>query len=349
MKRVWSLFLLVPLLLAGPFSAARGEGLPFPERADVYSAALAEAALHFASGYTAADQKRLAEEAGFEVLLQKHFDKEAADPSHTCAYTVARAPGQDGQGVYLVLVRGTVGGEWYSNFDIAPGGGGSPFAENFLFCAEEVFLDLLSLVGEERPAVLVCGHSRGAACANLLGVLLNASLGPERVYVYTSATPATVLASGKGEVYDANIFNLINPCDLVPRLPLEAWGYARFGTDILPRGEGDAEALARAEAWTAALAGVAPTVEAYYTVRHSLTRSGRGEDGITAFEWMLSLSDALVTLTEGGTEGLSGGTALLPPESDFGRLVALLDGDGAEGILREHLPDRYQSLFFADR
>ena len=81
------------------------------------------------------------------------------------------------------MIRGTNDGEWYSNFDFAPShSADAVFAENFLFAAQNVFLSLDEILkGEENPLLLVAGHSRGAACANLLGVLLDAAYDPANV------------------------------------------------------------------------------------------------------------------------------------------------------------------------
>ncbi len=354
MKRL-TILLTVLCLIPGLFlpgrSAAGELMIALPASSEEYSPSLAETALVLSSGYTAADQRRLAGEAGFTVLEQKHFDKDPADPAHTCAYTIASAgtAGDGGAQVYLVMIRGTAGGEWYSNFDIAPSEKeDSPFAENFLFCAEDVFLDLLSLAGRDSdPFILITGHSRGAACANILGVLLNAVYGPERIYVYTSATPATV-KKGAGEgISDRNIFNLIDPCDLVPRLPLEAWGYTRFGTDILPDSPAFPDALALTEEAVRVMEEIAPSVRDYYDTRHSGAAAVTEKGGVTAFELMLSVSDVLISLTEGKGENRSpAGSGTHIPGEDLASLAALFNEENASELLLRHLPDTYRRLFF---
>ena len=75
--------------------------------------------------------------------------------------------------ILIVAVRGTDGaGAWASNFDVTPSRDfDSPYAENFDLCARDILGTLEPYLTDE-PLVLVCGHSRGAACANLLGLLL---------------------------------------------------------------------------------------------------------------------------------------------------------------------------------
>lgn len=96
-------------------------------------------------------------------------------------------------------------------------------------------------------SVLVVGHSRGGAIANLVASELNdqASGAAPRaagenafgevssVYAYTFAAPATtVRADARGERY-RNIFNIVNPSDIMPYVPLRTWGYERYGVDLL--------------------------------------------------------------------------------------------------------------------
>ena len=60
------------------------------------------------------------------------------------------------------------------------------------------------------------------------------------VRAYTFATPnCTSSADAREAAYD-NIFNVLNPADLVPQLPLASWGYERYGRDVWLPGEGDA-------------------------------------------------------------------------------------------------------------
>lgn len=323
------------------------EGLKLPARSDEYSAELARWVLPLATGHDKETTASLLKAEGFEVLAQRNFEKAADDPSHTCAYTIARRDidfeGQT-RPLLLVVIRGTQAGEWYSNFDFAPShSGDTAFAENFLFAAEDVFLGLTEFIdAETAPLVLVSGHSRGAACANLLGRLLNARYGSEGVYAYTFATPTTV----RGEVEACpNVFNLINPCDPVTMMPLEAWGYARVGTDIVLTND---EALAaRVREGVGVLAALAPDIPAYYERRHSLTKAGEDENGITSFEMMLMLARGLAG-GAGATDMNVAGAGSISAESDFAPLMEIvsgLSGGWADNeVLRQHLPQTYLAL-----
>ena len=103
--------------------------------------------------------------------------------------------------------------------------------------------------------VLLTGHSRGGAIANLVASELDDALAVKAakadiqshakaadspsnlsqvsaVYAYTFASPATTMSEqAHAERYD-NIFNIVNPSDIMPYLPLRAWGYERYGVNL---------------------------------------------------------------------------------------------------------------------
>lgn len=157
--------------------------------------------------------------------------------------------------LFAVVVRGSYGSEWLSNIKIegatdAAGAGDDEDHLGFTLAANEIVLDL-----EERVAALgdgvecsflFCGHSRGGAVANLLASYADDVSGGTHelaarsdVRAYTFATPACTSSDGaRGSRYD-NVFNVLNPSDLVPQLPLASWGYRRYGVDVWLPGVGD--------------------------------------------------------------------------------------------------------------
>lgn len=150
----------------------------------------------------------------------------------------------------VVVVRGSYGSEWLSNVKIegAEGTAGEDGDHlGFTLAAEEVVADIEERAAELGPDVersyLFCGHSRGGAVANLLasyadgeGALSTAA----DVRAYTFASPNCTSAEDARDARYDNIFNVLNPADLVPQLPLSSWGYARYGRDVWLPGEGDA-------------------------------------------------------------------------------------------------------------
>lgn len=120
-------------------------------------------------------------------------------------------------------------------------------------------------------SILLTGHSRGGAVAGLLASMLDdraatradagvdtgasgaaadgadaaadatataaadaatdaAALAP-RVFAYTFASPRTTLNTRSNDARYGNIFNIVNPADMVTSVPLESWGYVRYGVD----------------------------------------------------------------------------------------------------------------------
>ena len=334
------------------------EDLTLPDSTTEFSKALALESLVLASGHKQDTTAQIMQEKGFEVVLQKNFDKAADDAAHTCAYSVGKREierGGETRTLYVVIVRGTDAGEWYSNFDFAPSHSEDTlFAENFLFAAQDVFLGLQEVVTEENPLFLAVGHSRGAACANLLGMLLNEQYGADNVYCYTAATPATV--RGTMAQYEAkNIFNLINPADIVPMMPMQAWGYSRLGTDIIL--DGDTDLAQRLNTALQTMSALAPTITSYYTGRHSLTAAGLSDDGLTVYEAMLLMAQGIRGSISAENIDMASGisTASVSDDSDFAPLLKLLEktaeNDNALGktLLMQHMPATYEELLSVSR
>ena len=330
------------------------EQLPLPADSGEYSVSLAIKAQALCAAQSRDSTRQALESAGFTVLKQVHYDKPDSDTGHTCAWTLGKKQivhSGETRTLLLVTVRGTSGGEWYSNFDFAPSRDEDTcYAENFLACAQDVLDGLRdTLEEEERPLLLICGHSRGAACANLLGLLLDEEQGPKDVYVYTFATPTTV----RGEVLEhsyPNIFNLLNPCDIVTMLPPPSLGFGRAGRDVvLPNDRDAAQALSDG---IGALRALIPSIGAYYTLRHSLTGPGLSEDGLTAYEFLCAAAGAF---SEAGGVSLftEGAPMTVAPDSDFAPLMALLAGSGDAGstqalnVAMQHMPVTYMALMMA--
>lgn len=211
------------------------------------------------------------------------------------AYTIARKVVSDGTGrekaLYLVAVRGSYGAEWISDANMGglsadadasasseTGEVASVVHQGFGLAVDGLIADLQALAREHHDdaldaTLLFCGHSRGAAIANLAAAHAIDMAGtahavadatPAEVRAYTFATPNVTRADDARDArYDA-IFNVLNPADLVPRLPLAAWGYARHGRDIyLPRydEEGFDEKAAAMRAAYEQVVGTGPTCD----------------------------------------------------------------------------------------
>ena len=197
------------------------------------------------------------------------FTPEGTD---TTAYTIASkqiTSRETGEKKLLVMVaiRGSYGTEWLSNLraGVSTGilksfGYGAQDHEGFSQAALDIsnatYDYIASIITEKYPeldlgnvALLLCGHSRGGATANICASYLDdtadavsksvlqedsgrSDILSENLYCYTFATPAVTIEESCHSSLYGNIFNILNPNDIVPRIPLATWGYARYGTDL---------------------------------------------------------------------------------------------------------------------
>lgn len=171
-----------------------------------------------------------------------YYDKPLGDNSDKIAYSIAEKEiVLDGEKYCLFVVvprSGNYGGEWVSNFNIGDG----PYAEGFYKPAMEILTTLkaeLAGVPEDTTVkIWTTGFSRGAAVSNLFAGFLtkdaeNLGLKKENIYAYTFATPQGVdttyaVNADVHTKYD-NIFNIVNPSDLVTTVPMTSWGFDRYG------------------------------------------------------------------------------------------------------------------------
>ncbi len=382
---VFVIFLIFPLatkVLAQDFAqvSSAQKKLILPQDNSLYSKDLAISLLELSSGHSAKNTKRIFENYNFEVLRQVNYEKEKNQIDHTSAYTFAKGKifvqqeksenqVQNQEKIfdaYLIVIRGTDGNEFYSDFDFAPSvltsdlisasssvassatnligesdenkesnaGDKSDknnpnFAYNFLYSAEDIFLDFQNFVQEKNPIIILAGHSRGAAVANLLAVLLNQVYDSSKIFAYTFACPQTIKTSLN--FTDYNIFNFINSSDIVPYLPLSFWGFKRAGKDIFldedfSSGFSNSETSENLQTLDFNFSGgtsdftssfdsdstsssslnarkinqfltsiykICPTINSYYNEKHSLVSRGLSDDGLSLYEVSLALCTQL--------------------------------------------------------
>ena len=149
--------------------------------------------------------------------------------------------------ILVVAVRGTneTNAEWSSNFDVGADtkeyydamGDSHPHWKNkqnhkgFDVASNRVYEKLTSYINtyisaDAEVSMLVTGHSRGAAIANILSQMYTDNT-DYKVFGYTFAAPNTTTA--KNAASYKNIFNVINKDDIIPYLPLSQWGFKNYG------------------------------------------------------------------------------------------------------------------------
>jgi len=359
MKHGWLLLLLCVMLV--PFSACAD----FSESSMVYDPELAQYALQIAElCYTPSMQKSMLSIGGYRQVGVFNAERSENDSRHVVTYAVYDRTVETGATEVIIAIRGTGSGEWKLNMDLMPSGNYDlPYAENFFLAAEDILTtqaDYLS--GLSSPAFLVTGHSRGAAVANILGAELTERFGESNVFVYTFATPRTV--RGEYKAY-GNIYNIINPADLVTYLPLPQWGFERYGIDIeLPventtlleaaqiayAARADqfgafpvsSDTVSATQRIVSTMAELAPDPALSATAIHAMSHPGlasAAESGMTANAFMLTLFEGNL-FTASGTEG---GFSNLPQgENDFTPLLlALQSADSGSWLMGVHMPATY--------
>lgn len=231
------------------------------------------------------------------------------------------------------VLRGTTGDEWYSNFEVGYAAEHSGFAKAADF-AELAIGDYVftRAIGTE-PAFFVTGYSRGGAVANILAKRLCDRYGLDRVCAYTFASPAVTLSRLTNRY--RCIFNLVREEDFFTRVPLAAWGYTRYGQDIvLPEpadiGERFRELTGEAyigfrhkeetDSFLCAMASLAPNVHAYYRRQRQV-----GGRRLSLYGFLHSVADML----SGHMDEETADVLVSAMISDYADLVSFLSS-GAE-------------------
>ncbi|MBR1846277.1 MAG: hypothetical protein IJ787_01000 [Bacilli bacterium] len=156
----------------------------------------------------------------------------------------------------LVAVAPRSGGyfrEWANNMHLGDGSRSDSMHEGWYNAANKMVSFLDGYVSEKNilgPVKLwFSGFSRGGATANIAAALLDNKLSKgekvfsngatttrEDLYAYTFEAPqganvnVASIKKPKDSLYD-NIFNIVNPLDLVPKVPMKEYGFTRFGRD----------------------------------------------------------------------------------------------------------------------
>lgn len=125
--------------------------------------------------------------------------------------------------VVAVVLEGTsTSEEWRSNLNLGTG----TIHDGFNTTEKAVHKKLNSYIKKNKlkkgsMVFWVTGHSRGAAVADIMAKRLSDTYGKNAVYAYTFAAPKVTKSRDKDTSGYTNIYNYINPDDLVTTLPPE--------------------------------------------------------------------------------------------------------------------------------
>ncbi|MCL2194665.1 MAG: hypothetical protein FWB76_01810 [Oscillospiraceae bacterium] len=244
MKRILALVLATALLIGSlGMTTAAAPGCPCTWPPHEYNHDVATFAAQLS--YWAYEQDEIAAqltERDFTNIAQHNFAQTAATDTVALTLALRDVIVDDEEMTLLVLaLRGTVGhmisgAEWRSNYNV----GEEELHVGFMLAAQNAreYLYAFALyhaLDIENTVMLITGHSRGGAVANILGAHLNGAQSlvlQENLHVYTFASPRTTRSPNPAYT---NIINIINVHDRVPRLPRtmgfrNLWG--RHGNDL---------------------------------------------------------------------------------------------------------------------
>ncbi len=292
---------------------------------------------------------------GFSEERTYNYDSDKADK---VAYTLASRE-FDGVKTVIAVLRGSIGSEWQSNFNIAESaylnGDNSILAKGYhegFYNACDEFLTSLDTYCQQVGnvgRVLITGHSRGGAVSNLAAAKL-CEMGNYKVFCYTFAAPNVKIMTEEEKTFEGYncIFNIANPEDTITYMPLSQWGFELYGK-ILKFEKTDTaaydaflinyEELVGAaydggfengsddvEACFSSLAVNVPDLDVYYKT-----------DGSSAYKTLNSLSDAL-----SGGEFDYGSLILSAAMSGTADFLTFFIGNG-DTVNEEHAAQTYLS------
>ena len=178
-------------------------------------------------------------------------DNEAEAAKNNVAYTVTSRENVGGTVDIFVIIRGTLNDEWVGNVEITgteynP----KPEHDNFYKAAESIqegicnYYDILDdFYSPDKINLIITGHSRGAAVANIYASQALREIKDNhdyyediptfnKVVAYTFACP-NVIKHDEINDYYGSIYNFVLSEDIVPNVPLtnptDGWDYWKFG------------------------------------------------------------------------------------------------------------------------
>lgn len=192
------------------------------------------------------------EEIGF-TDFETNDDYKKASAFDTIGVAAANKKVDDYTVIAVTVRSGGYFREWANNVWLGDGSKSDNMHEGFYNAANKL-LDFLSSYASDKNIngkvkVWLCGFSRGGATTNIAGGLLDnkiknnekifecpATLSHDDLFVYTFEAPQGANYTSKtvekpGSSLYNNIWNVVNPNDIVTKVPMSEFGFTRFGTD----------------------------------------------------------------------------------------------------------------------
>lgn len=172
-----------------------------------------------------------------KIWSNEDYHKKPED--NTAGVAIASRKLSTGATLIAVAIRG--GGyeaEWAGNFNV---GAGIPQHRGFNLGKEEALRSLSTYIKkydiEGSIKIWIAGYSRASAITNLTGAALDdgyelpdtVQYGTDDIFAYGFEVPACTTASDAASSRYDNLFSIVNPSDPVPRMPLNQWGFRRYG------------------------------------------------------------------------------------------------------------------------
>ena len=165
-------------------------------------------------------------EAGFTNIFSFGYDKPPTEDSLSGVIGMKRIG--DATVIAAAACGQGYGSEWSNNFKIGSGERHEGFSQAAgLF--EDYLAGYLKNNGiEGKKKLWISGFSRASAVGNILAADMIDSGEYDDVYAYLFGVPRTT----RQPVRYKGIYNICGQYDPVPSLPLQSWGYERYGTDL---------------------------------------------------------------------------------------------------------------------
>jgi len=287
-------------------------------------------------------------ETYFGFSDRKVFKGNSDNINYVMMYKDIQNPDGTWTRLWAVGIEGTTPLQWTANFRLEednwtrsicgdqPGG----FHAGFYAAADRVFQTLKTYRdNRSRPSdrvytsdkYWITGHSRGAAAANILaGYILpnlyqndQGQVDQDQIYCYCFACPNVTQFSDIAYRH-IRVYNIKG--DLVPRVPLESWGYDRYGETVVYDGDTVNQTIILRDWEMDSIIHIAENIP------QSATTTLR--DAAEEIEKQESISDLAFLTAKVIISHAASGNVLIYAEPEIGAALALIAGDFLYGAVR---------------